>query len=49
VDGTEFPSKVIVVAFVSDVFCLVLHCHAKGSYFVTDHLFGLLKQQLGVC
>ena len=49
VDGTEVPSKMIVVLLVSDVFCLVLRCHAEGSYLVTDHLFGLLKQCLEGC
>jgi len=49
VDGTEVPSKMIVATLVSDVFCLMLHCHAEGSYLVTEHLFGLLKQRLRGC
>jgi len=32
---------------VSDMHCVVLHCHSAGSHIMTDHLFVLLTRQFG--
>jgi hypothetical protein len=44
-DGLEVLSEITSTTLVSHIHCVKLHCHTEGSHLITDHLFGLLKQQ----
>jgi hypothetical protein len=49
VDGPEVLSEITSTALVSDMHCVGLHCHSEGSHCITNHFFGLLKQQFRGC